>query len=280
MLDNFAYVTKSDGRFFAGVRALVSSIRRLDSEVPIVVLNAGLRREQIASLCASRCRVVSMPLTYVPRAESVKGTHYNASIFALMYLEELGFDKVVHLDADTIVFPSAIRMARLLDEYSFVGVPDHPPLSIAEHLGDADDLKLARELLNVQAPHSTVAVNAGVFGVRMSAFVPMRDVMRTAYESKLQLPRRDQTMLNLALTVVNPRCILLPVLFNFRHHFRRDPDFNWTSVKQESNGLLQPYVEDDPVAIVHYVGALKPWQDGFDKESTAFALWAQFLEGV
>lgn len=273
----FAYVSKGDARFFPGLRALVASLRSFDRESPIFIYDCGLAAEQVDGLRLAGCRVVSMPFQHTSRPQTIQGTHYNDAIYALMHIAKLGVDSFVHLDADTVVFPSIREMAALLDEVEFVGVSDHPALTIGENVGHADQQALLCDLFPLKRELDLHAVNAGVFGARMPAFRELTLVMQRAYESGLTLPRRDQTLLNIALAVVDPTTASLGVQFNFRHFFRRDPALVLSETRLEG-GRLQPYFGQERIAVMHYIGPSKPWMDSFDRSSEAFQVWVQFLE--
>ncbi len=273
----FAYVSKGDARFAPGLQALVRSLRSFDMESPIIIYDCGLSAEQNRKLRASGCRIVRMPFHHTSRPETVEGTHYNDAIYALMHIVELDVDAFVHLDADTVVFPSLGEMAALLEAAEFVGVPDHPALTIGENIGDAEQQALAGALFPLKRDLKSVAINAGVFGAQMGAFRKLVSVMQRSYESGLDLPRRDQTLLNIALAVVDPTSMTLGVRFNFRHFFRRDPSLALDETRIV-NGYRQPYYCQKPIAVMHYIGPDKPWMESFDRQSEAFQVWEQFSE--
>ncbi len=275
-MDEFGFVTKGDRRFFPGLLALVGSLRRRGDE-PIFVFDAGLESHQAASLNRLGCEVRPMRDSHTARPSSLDGTHYNNSIFALMHIPQLPLSRFVHLDADTVVFDEISDMIALLNDHDFVGVPDHPPLTVQENVCDEGEDELIGELFEIRSELPAPGVNAGVFGATMSCFEEMREVMQTAYESTLTLPRRDQSLLNIAKSKVRPRSAMLDLRFNFRHVFRRDPSVTWSEVRF-GRAVAQPYFDGDPIAIMHYIGPSKPWDSDFDRHSVAYRLWHQFVE--
>ncbi len=273
-MSEFGFVTKGDHRFFPGLLALVASLRRRGEE-PIFIFDAGLAPDQVATLKGVGCEVVTMQQRHQARPASLDGTHYNDSIFALMHIPRLPLDHFVHLDADTVVFDEIADMIDLIGDHDFVGVPDHPLLTVSENVIQSGEDGLFRELFETGHDLNAPAVNAGVFGATMDCFTTMCDVMQCAYDSPLALPRRDQSLLNIATTLVHPRTAMMDVRYNFRHHFRRDPQLTWTEVRTLGS-IEQPYFRGEPIAVMHYIGPSKPWDPDFDRESVAFQLWRQF----
>lgn len=270
-----AYVSKGDAGFAAGLQALVNSLRSFDRDSPIIIYDCGLRAEQAGSLRTAGCRIIPMPFRHTSRPATVRGTHYNDAIYALMHIAELDVDAFVHLDADTIVFPAFREMANLLTHVEFVGVHDHPTLTLGENIGNATQQCLLQELFPLRREMQSQANNAGVFGARMETFRNLVQVMQRAYDTDLELPRRDQTLLNIALAVVDPSSRSLGVRFNFRHFFRRDPGLSLDETRIE-DGRRQPYYNGEPIAVMHYIGPDKPWMENFDRQSKAFRVWEQF----
>lgn len=268
------YVTKGDSAFYPGLRALARSLRRFDDSADIVVFDCGLTDDQVVDLRAQGCEVQHLCLAHTSRPQTVEGTHYNDAIYALMHIRDLDTDRFVHLDADVIVLPAFAEFVALLEKVDFVGVSDHPTLTIGENIGPDSEQRFAASILRFRRSLDSEAVNAGVFGARMSTFRDLHDVMQIAYESALELPRRDQTLLNIAIAVHDPSSAQLDVRFNFRHHFRRRPDFGFSRV-EKVDGILQPYC-DGPIGVMHYIGPAKPWMPGFDRTSDAFRIWEQF----
>lgn len=273
-MNEFGFVTKGDKQFFPGLLALVGSLRRRGSE-PIFVFDSGLSPEQVTMLLDVGCEVSPMHLRHHARPASLDGTHYNDSIFALMHIPDLPIDRFIHLDADTVVFDEISEMVDLLDDHDFVGVPDHPPLTVHENVCQDEEDDLIESLFGRRHDLAAPGVNAGVFGATMTCFARMREVMQVAYDSPLSLPRRDQSLLNIAKSVVRPQTAMMDVRYNFRHWFRRAPHVTWTEIRT-SRSIEQPYFHGQPIAVMHYIGPSKPWDPGFDKESAAYRLWHQF----
>jgi len=273
-MSEFGFVTKGDRRFFPGLLALVASLRRRGDE-PIFIFDTGLVPDQVVALEGVGCQVMPMQRRHRARPASLDGTHYNDSIFALMHIPRLPLDRFVHLDADTVVFDEIADMIDLLGDHDFVGVPDHPPLTVHENVCQDGEDQLIGQLFEPGHDLTAPGVNAGVFGATMACFVTMRDVMQGAYDSPLALPRRDQSLLNIATTVVQPRTAMMDVRYNFRHQFRRDPHLTWTEVRT-SDSVEQPYFRGKPIAVMHYIGPSKPWDPDFDRQSDAYRLWHQF----
>jgi lipopolysaccharide biosynthesis glycosyltransferase len=192
-----------------------------------------------------------------------------------MHIPKLPLDRFVHLDADTVVFDEIAEMIDLLDDNVFVGVPDHPPLTVHENVCAEGEEGVVGTLFGIERELAAPGVNAGVFGATMEGFETMREVMQMAYESQLALPRRDQSLLNIAKAVVQPPSAMLDVRYNFRHSFRRARDLTWTEVRT-TQSVDQPFYLGEPIAVMHFIGPSKPWHPDFDKESTAFRLWDQF----
>lgn len=277
MAPEVAYITKADDRYYPGAVALAASLRCAGVSEPLIVFNAGLSRPSVDHLQRLGCVVTMMPIRHFPRQTSPCEPQYNESIFALMHLADLKVGGFVHLDADAVVFDGVQAISELLQEADFVGVPDHPTLTVAENVGDHQELSRACRLLDLSRSElvRAVAVNAGVFASHREVFVKLTPVMQRVYDSKLKLPRRDQTLLNLALAAIRPTTVLMSVEFNFRHLFRRDPELTWSGLVPDG-GLLRPHLNGSCINVLHYVGERKPWQAGFDRESEAYRLWRQF----
>lgn len=271
----FAYITKADRKFFWGVAALLRSLRKFDVASSFFVFDCGLDSKQIDFLRTLNCQISPMVFEHYSRLETTIGTHYNDSIYALMHIKKLDIDSFVHLDADTVVFPEIEKIKECLEDFEFVGILDYPALSIGDNVGNKEQQEIVQNLFPLVRALDEVAVNAGVFGAKMSAFRKFIPIMQKAYESELVLHRRDQTLLNVALPVLDPSSVMLDIHFNFRHYFRRSPEIkiSGTCIK---NGYLHPVYEGQDIAVMHFIGPDKPWMCGFDKSCDAYRVWEQF----
>ena len=274
-------VTKADSAFYPGVMALIRSLHVTNPHIPVVVFDAGMSFREVRNIHATGA--VTLPLTnrYEPRAATVQGTHYNASIFALMEFDQLPFDRIVHLDADIVVLGSLDTFDSSLRDYDFLGVCDFPELTLADNIGDRAQQELACALFGIHEQELLApAFNAGVFSISKSAYGRMRSLMEAVYESPLLLPLRDQTILNISLVAGGLRMAApLPVHYNFRHRFRRAANVRWDTIEARHN-LLIPRFCGKLVKILHFIGPDKPWHQSFTDHPEALRLWRQFSEST
>lgn|GEM_PF-3919595 len=270
-------VTKTDTAFFPGALAMVASVQRTNPGLPVAVFDCGLGDGERCQLERMGAIVICMPKRYVPRPSTVHGTFYNETIFALMFLALLPFDRVVHLDADTIVLGSLDPLINYLDCVDFVGVYDYPPLTLADHVGDDLERRKARSLFGItDLDFDSYGFNAGIFSITRRAYARIRPLMEAIYDSPLLLPLRDQTILNMALISGRLSCAKpLPLLFNFRHRFRRSPQTRWDRIEVHGD-LAIPRFGSELVRIVHYIGPDKPWHKSFPDDTEAQDVWRQF----
>lgn len=270
-------VTKSDSAFFPGVIALLRSLQSTNPDIPIVVFDAGMTEPQAARLEAMGAAVLPLRNRFVPRAETVLGTHYNASIFALMEFSCIPFETIVHLDADIVVLGSLAPLATLPGGCDFAGVYDFPALSLADNIGDKSQQVLACDLLAISREQMFApAFNAGIFAISKVAYERILPVMTRIYDTPLLLPRRDQTLLNAAIAMAGLRVAEpLPVHYNFRHRFRRAEHVRWDVVERHGD-MLVPRFEGELVKIVHFIGPDKPWHGSFAEYPEALSVWSQF----
>jgi len=270
-------VTKADSAFYPGAMALIRSLEATNPQIPIVVFDAGLSAQERSAIQARGAVTLPLANRYVPRAESVQGTHYNASIFALMEFDRLPFDRILHLDADTVVLGSLAPFVSSLQDSEFLGVCDFPPLTLADNVGDRVQQELAIALFGFSEKELlSPAFNAGVFSISSSAYRRIRPLMDAAYDSPLLLPLRDQTLLNISLVAGGlRRAEPLSVHYNFRHRFRRAANVRWDGIEVHQN-LLVPRFRGELVKILHFIGADKPWHQSFTEHPEALSLWRQF----
>jgi hypothetical protein len=102
-----AFFTVSDAGYFLGTAAMVTSLRRSGAQEEIVVLDAGLREEQVAAL-RKTCHVVPLDSAH---AGAANATYYKL-LAPLTVADERDIDVVVLIDGDMIVTHS---LADLLD---------------------------------------------------------------------------------------------------------------------------------------------------------------------
>lgn len=275
--NSLCFVTKADSAFYPGAAALIRSVRRAHPKDAAVVMNGGLTRSEVKSLERLGATVVPLRKEYVPRPATIAGTHYNPMIFALMEFGSLPFSRIVHLDADTVVLGSLAELIDELDHFDFVGVADHPALSLAENVGDLGEQRIATELFGIDSETlARVAFNAGVFAISATAYRRILPLMEKAYRSRMLLPLRDQTMLNMALAAAGVASAPpLPIHYNFRHWFRRSPTTRWDSV-ENVEGVLVPNFGNRPIKILHFIGPKKPWHADFVEFPEALQIWRQF----
>jgi lipopolysaccharide biosynthesis glycosyltransferase len=256
---------------------MLASVQRTNPGLPVAVFDCGLSDGERCHLERLGAIVISMPKRYVPRPTTVHGTSYNETIFALMFLGLLPFDRIVHLDADTIVLGSLGPLVDSLDIVDFVGVWDYPPLTLADHVGDDAERQQASSLFGItDIDFDSYGFNAGIFSITKSAYARIRPLMEAIYDSPLLLPLRDQTILNMALISGRLSCAKpLPLHFNFRHCFRRSPQTRWDRVEAHGD-LAIPRFGDELVRIVHFIGPDKPWHKSFPDDTEARYVWRQF----
>lgn len=271
---SWGIVTKSDAAFFPGLAALLGSVSRILPGVPVTVLDCGLesaQRDLCIALGAKVC-TVDVSKWYVP------WDYYSPAIYGFFHHDIDAHQVTVHLDADTLVLGFLDELVASALEHGLAAVPDHPPLTLRDQIGDADVLMEIQRQLPELHPEAT-AFNAGVFAVRRDYYKErMYPTIERLRPLHTRLYGNDQALLNLAAFQANPRQPFYDVgrRFNARPRYRRAQEVAPLRRCDTATGPRLIGAEGD-VRVLHFVGRLKPWHKDYPLPCAARDVWRLFL---
>jgi len=282
MKKKITVVSKSDERFFNGLVVLINSLNYIETSLNFHIIDFGLNHWQHQWLKDRGCTVQKVVPKYFPHQSTISGTHYNESIYALLYLENIESDVIVHFDADIIVIGGLVDFIDKLKEFDFVAPIDYPPLPLANQIGSEYAISfLKKKFGEVTFDDYTVSmnsINAGIWAVSAEKFKILRNVMIELYNDcntlGIILPMRDQSLLNIALIIAKFRVCKLDVEYNFRAHFRRAPDLRATYI---DDSIFPPQIiyNEKKVCFIHFIGS-KPWESFFKGDERLKNLWENY----
>lgn len=271
-------ITKCDENFFSGVVALINSLDYIKTEVKICVLDFGMNSKQKKWLIERECVVKEIIPVYFSHSSTLIGTNYNSSIYALLYIENIQTDYIVHLDADVIIVGGFEKFLNNLKHFDFVAPTDYPPLKISDQIGSEKSLNtLISNYGNSffsKAILSKNSINAGVWAIKTKMFNPLRKIMVEIYNLGIILPMRDQSLLNIALVLASFKVCKLGYEYNYRAHFRRAHYLRATTIE---NSTLPPKIKykNQDIWFLHFIGC-KPWQTPFKGDERLKAVWEKY----
>ena len=276
-------VTKSDERFFPGVVALINSLSHVEYKINLHVIDFGLTVNQIEWLKNKGCSVQKVTPKFFPDPSTISGTHYNASIYALLYIDNIEGDVIVHLDADVIVVGGISNFINNLAEFDFVAPTDYPPLPFVDQIGSDNAIALKKHFGDIIFDNDSLvmnSINAGIWAVTVDKFHILRKIMIEIYNcfehQGIVLPMRDQSLLNIALRIANFSICKLDIVYNFRAHFRRSPNLAATFV---DHSVFPPKIlyNEREICFIHFIGT-KPWDATFIGDERLKYIWEYYFQ--
>ncbi len=230
-------VTASDADYFPALIALLRSLRRTNPHLDVVVFDGGLTKRQSA-----RVRAFADVIPKKPSVElEGRGKFSYIGNTTLLKLEvtDLDYDKVLYLDADTVVLDA-------IDElFSFpkgtVGVVNER--TALKNIFRVQHREMLKEVID--ADWERPAFNAGLFALRPAEWRYLPDMARELIEkfgADVFSKTKDQQLLNL---IFRAKTCSFPGRYNFSPFY-------------DDAGECAP-------AVIHYLTQCKPWHSGYPR---------------
>ena len=227
--------TACDSKYFPALMALLRSLKRTNPDIPVIVFDGGLSDFQVRKVSAFASIKRREPFVSIVG----RGKFSYVSDTSLLKLEaaSLDCDKVISLDADTIV------MGSLEPLFSFpegmVGVV--PETNAVKHMFRLKDRGILERGIKIDWEKS--GFNAGVFALRPGEWPDLKERALSLVErfgADVFSKSKDQQLLNV---IFSGRTYFFPRRYNF-------------SPLYDEGAVESPLV-------IHYLTERKPWHGGY-----------------
>lgn len=223
--------TSADSAYFPALMALLRSLRRSNPGVPVIVFDGGLSGGQVRK--AGRFADIRPAEPFMDIPGRGKFSYIGRTTLLKFQVVELEYEKVLYLDADTVVRGDISDLFRL--PRGRVGaVKENTARGNIFRKRDRPDV-----MENIDIDWEEKAFNAGVFVLRPSEWPDMKERasgLVSRFGRDVFSRSKDQQLLNI---IFAGSILELPGRFNF-----------------------SPFYDDsckhDPV-IIHYLTGTKPW---------------------
>lgn len=273
---NYEIITKSDTKFFPGLKALIESLMINAPNVKRTVIDCGLDANEKSYCVNSGCLIQEAHINDFKIQDCMKH-YYTKSIYGFI-TADIPRDKIViHIDADTILLGDLDELVTNAAEHGFAAIPDYPPLTLKDQIRNSDCLPDIRKVI-AELDLCSKAFNAGVFATRGSYFLDrIKPIINQLIPIHDKLWSNDQALLNLAAFQANPSepFRVCSYKFNTRPFYNRSPETPPLELSFINNEPKLQGIAGD-IHILHFVGKNKPWQQDYDPECAGFKTWNHF----
>ena len=253
----FAVSGASQQYLECGTMVAISSLRRSNPELPVVILHADLSSQQ--QRLFKHCDLRKADVNGFRRSARAlqERPDLDASVFLRFTIGEITeYDVALYLDSDVVVLDSLQPMIDLEGSWLCRDMKDHP---LPDQFVDGMRLLESEGISTVLN-----AVNAGVMKIDLGFWRSER--IDTRVKECVQqhgadaFAYCDQSLINL-VGYKSQYVQYLPKTLNYMLW----PDMQEARHKIVRNrrGLLAPHTEEGPATIVHWTGPLKPWHEKF-----------------
>jgi lipopolysaccharide biosynthesis glycosyltransferase/polysaccharide pyruvyl transferase WcaK-like protein len=275
------FVISCDANYCIGALALINSIRSC-SEQQIVFMDTGIYPDQKIVIQEKVDKIVDIK----PQLSEInfQTKHKYQKVFALssLYSHYSGYEKLIFMDADTLLLDNVDFVFDLLNDFDIVGVRAGVRgylENYQNHILSDEIYQDSQSIILSQIPNlnlNGLAINTGFFGI--NSYVLQEWELRLPDLIPL-LPHfkfTDQAIFNILLNSSSFTLKELHWKYNFAGISDSLDEQNFQFKLFLDSSKPQFLYRGKPIVVPHFSGKPKPWE--LSNQSSGFKIWNFFSE--
>jgi lipopolysaccharide biosynthesis glycosyltransferase len=308
---DYCVYTRCDGNFFAGLVALLNSLRVHEVDAPIYLIDSGLGDDQMSFLREHHEFKVFEADVSGYALDSSKTTRYTNAVFSGLEVELPHHEVIVHLDADAVLLGPVDELVHAARSHGFAAAGEIPPSNMHTHFwgmpertgrGLRDISRGAQENAYLEISSrfgplefESVTFNSGIWAASGDHYrdkmLPVLEVLKGYHKEIWGL---EQAFLNIAAFYAKPD----HPFYDIGYAYNSRSDYPYFNEHYAASGyrIAAPRLvsEEEPapenagrirmngvggeLRIVHFVWRPKPWEASADPDHAANRVWAAFAD--
>jgi lipopolysaccharide biosynthesis glycosyltransferase len=273
------FVISCDANYYIGALALINSIRNC-SDQQIVFIDTGIHHNQKIVIQEKVDKIVDIKIQLSEINFQTKHKYQKVSALASLYSHYSGYEKLIFMDADTLLLDSVDFVFDSLNDFDIVGVR----AGVRGYLENYKDHTLSDEIYHdsqsiilSQIPNlnlNGLAINTGFFGINSYVLQEWERRLPDLIPLLQHCKYTDQAIFNILL---NSSFFTLKEL-HFKYNFAGISD----SLDEQnlqfkfllSSSKPQFLYREKPIVVPHFSGKPKPWE--LSNQSSGSKIWNFF----